>query len=99
MFCSFIDFRKAYNTMLRDFLYAAAEQLGLGDGFIKWVKVLLSGTSTCAVVNGFRSSFFACDADVRQGCPLAPVIYLLAGQALSCHLKERVLVLKWPTCG
>jgi hypothetical protein len=52
---AFSDFRKAYDTVSRDFLYAAAEQLGLGDSFVQWMKVLLTGTLTCAVVNGFRS--------------------------------------------
>lgn len=79
---AFIDFRKAYDTVSREFLYAAAEQLGLGDSFVQWMKVLLTGTLTCAVVNGFRSPFFVCKAGVRQGCPLAPLIYCL--QARHC---------------
>jgi hypothetical protein len=86
---AFSDLRKAYDTVSKDFLYAAAEQLGLGDSFVQWMKVLLTGTLTCAVVNGFRSPFYVCNSGVRQGCPLAPLIYLLAGQALLCHLKSR----------
>jgi hypothetical protein len=68
-------------------LYAAAETLGVGAGFVQWMKLLLTDTHTCAVVNGFTSSFFQCGAGVRQGCPLAPLLYLFAGQALLCHLK------------
>jgi hypothetical protein len=85
---AFIDFRKAYDTVSREFLYAAAEILGVGAGFVKWMKVLLTDTRSCAVVNGFRSRFYVCDAGVRQGCPLAPLMYLFAGQALLCHLKQ-----------
>jgi hypothetical protein len=53
------------------------------------MRVLLSNTLSCAVVNGFQSPFYVCNAGVRQGCPLAPLLYLFAGQALLCHLRER----------
>jgi hypothetical protein len=86
---AFLDFRKAYDTVSREFLYVVAETLGLGAGFVSWMKVLLTNTYSCAVVNGFQSPFYDCSAGVRQGCPLAPLLYLLAGQALLCHLKER----------
>lgn len=86
---AFLDFRKAYDTVSRDFLFAAGATLGVGAGFVAWMKVLLTDTYTCAVVNGFQSSFYHCSAGVRQGCPLAPLMYLFAGQALLCHLRQR----------
>jgi hypothetical protein len=86
---AFIDFRKAYDTVSREFLYAAADTLGVGSGFVQWMRVLLTNTLSCAVVNGFQSAFYVCDAGVRQGCPLAPLMYLFAGQALLCHLRKR----------
>jgi hypothetical protein len=85
---AFLDFRKAYDTLSREFLFAAGETLGVGPGFLGWMRLMLTDTLTCAVVNGFRSSFCRCDAGVRQGCPLAPLMYLFAGQALLCHLKQ-----------
>jgi hypothetical protein len=86
---AFIDFRKAYDTVSREFLFAAADTLGVGANFVQWMRVLLSNTLSCAVVNGFCSPFYVCDAGVRQGCPLAPLMYLFAGQALLCHLRKR----------
>jgi hypothetical protein len=68
---------------------AVAAALGIGDGFVSWMRVLLSVTYTCATVNGFCSPFYRCDAGVRQGCPLAPLLYLFVGQALLCFLKQR----------
>jgi hypothetical protein len=86
---AFIDFRKAYDTVSREFLCAAADTLGVGSGFVRWMKVLLTDTRSCAVVNGFQSAFYVCEGGVRQGCPLAPLMYLFAGQALLCHLRKR----------
>jgi hypothetical protein len=50
---AFLDFRKAYDTVSREFLYAVAETLGLGDGFVGWMKVVLTNTYSCSAVNGF----------------------------------------------
>jgi len=83
------DFTKAYDTVDREFLFAVASQLGVGAGFLSWMRVLLTDTYTCALVNGFKSSCFKCEAGVRQGCPLAPLLYLFIGQALWCFLKQR----------
>ena len=85
---AFLDFRKAYDTLSREFLYSVASALGVGDGFVSWMKLLLTHTYSCAVVNGFKSSFYLCSAGVRQGCPLAPLIYLFVGQALLCTLRQ-----------
>lgn len=85
---AFLDFRKAYDTISREFLFSVAAQLGVGQGFLAWMRVLLSNTFSCATVNGFSSPYYQCTAGVRQGCPLAPLLYLLVGQALLCHLKQ-----------
>lgn len=83
----FTDFAKAYDTVDRGLLYDVAAALGIGDGFIGWMRVLLSDTLTCATVSGFCSPFCRCKAGVRQGCPLAPLLYLFVGQALLCFFE------------
>ena len=85
----YCDFRKAYDTVDRSFLYAVMEAQGVGSGFMKWVKLLLSATSACALVNGHLSSTVQFTAGVRQGCPLAPYLYLFVTQALYCYMKEQ----------
>ena len=85
----FTDFQKAYDTVDRVFLCSVAECLGVGAGFQRWMKTLLSNTYTCAHVNGFLSSAYKCEAGVRQGCPLSPLLYLFVGQALWCWLKHK----------
>jgi hypothetical protein len=86
---AFIDFKKAYDTVSRELLYAAANTLGVGSEFVRWIRVLLTDTRSCAVVDGFQRTFYVCEGRVRQGCPLAPLMYLFAGQALLCHLRKR----------
>ena len=53
------------------------------------MRPLLSGTYARAIVNGFISSPSPSFAGVRQGCPLAPLLYLAVSQALLSFLRSR----------
>ena len=86
---AFCDFRKAYDTVHRGFLLAVLRQLGLGDGFVSWVQLLLSHTLAAAAANGCVSQPALFSAGVRQGCPLAPLLYLCLAQALLRLLQTR----------
>eukprot|EP00798_Chlamydomonas_sp_ICE-L_P027571 gene27571-biopygen11495 len=86
---AFLDFRKAYNTLDRAFLFQCLEVAGLGGGFLTWVRLLLSSTATRAMVNGFRSRAFEFLAGVRQGDPLSPLLFLFAMQALQHWLLHK----------
>ncbi len=79
---AFLDFRKAYDTVSRDFLYAAMHAMGAGVGLIRWARTILSGTVATATVNGYTSAARPYGAGVRQGCPAAPVLYLFVAEAL-----------------
>lgn len=85
---AFLDFRKAYDTVLRPFLYKVLEAKGVGKDFTHWVMLLLSETCTSARVNGYISKPVEYEAGLRQGCPLAPILYLFVAEALMCWLKE-----------
>ena len=86
---AFLDFAKAYDTLDRSFLFACMETMGVGAGFLRWTRLLLSDTRMRAVVNGFLSRLVATLAGVRQGCPAAPDLYLFPAQALQCWLHHQ----------
>lgn len=85
----FCDFRKAYDTVDRGFLLEIMRTLGLGAGFLNWAHLLLTNTRAAALVNGHLSKPTRFWAGVRQGCPLAPLLYLCLGQALLRFLERR----------
>ena len=88
-FVVFCDFKKAYDTVDREFLFWTMQALGVGPGFMRWVRLLLTSTRAAAMVNGCLSRRMTFHAGVRQGCPLAPLLYLFIGQALACFLRGR----------
>ena len=85
---AFLDIAKAYDSLDRKFLFAVMEAMGAGPGLLAWSRLLLSATASRAVVNGFLSDRVDLTAGVRQGCPLAPLLYLFAAQALLCWLQH-----------
>lgn len=85
---AFLDFCKAYDTVQRRFLLAAMTVAGVGAGFLKWTMCLLGDTRASALINGHLSRRLPFRAGVRQGCPLAPLLYLFVGEAL-LHFLSR----------
>ena len=83
------DFQKAYDTVDRGFLLEVMRRLGAGPVLLKWVRLLLSGTTARALVMGQLSRLTTFHAGVRQGCPLAPLLYLFVAQSLLAFLKAR----------
>ena len=84
----FCDFRKAYDTVDRTFLWKVMARLGVGGAFLRVTEALLSNTRARAYVNGALSRAVGFQAGVRQGCPLAPLLYLFLGQALGRFLAS-----------
>ncbi|PNH03795.1 LINE-1 reverse transcriptase [Tetrabaena socialis] len=86
---AFLDFAKAYDTVHRDFLLAAMEELGATEQLRKWVATLLSSTQAQVQVGSQLSQPVSMAAGVRQGCPLAPLLYLFVAQALLSWLQRK----------
>ncbi|GLI61898.1 hypothetical protein VaNZ11_004415 [Volvox africanus] len=94
---AFLDFAKAYDTVDRNFLMGAMEAMGAGPQLCSWTRILLSNTRARAMMNGFKSRLVKMEAGVRQGCPLAPLLYLFVAQALFSWLKSQQIGLQMKT--
>ena len=89
-----LDFEKAYDRVSWVFLEKTMEKMGFGAIWIQRVMSLNLNASATVVVNGEQSKAFNLQRSVRQGCPLAPYLFLLTvdvlGQMLQhpeCHVK------------
>ena len=88
---AFLDFAKAYDTVHRDFLLKTMAELGASEQLCKWVQILLTDTQATAQVGGRTSQPVRMAAGVRQGCPLAPLLYLFVAKALLSWLQQQGL--------
>jgi exonuclease III len=84
----FLDFEKAYDRASRPWLMRCLQHYGFGPGVLRWVHVLLAGTTAAAMFNGWRTRHFAIASGMAQGSPLSPLLYNLQAQPLASHLLQ-----------
>ena len=89
-----LDFEKAYDRVSWSFLKQTMERMGFDKTWIQRVMSLNWNASATIIVNGIQSQPFKLQRSVRQGCLLAPYLFLLTvdvlGQMLQhpdCHVK------------
>ncbi|CAI5959954.1 unnamed protein product [Closterium sp. NIES-65] len=83
------DFQKAFDSISRDYLFGTLQKLGLPEDFVGWTIGLHKEAGTCLHINGWTGDKVAVEKGVRQGCPLAPYLFLCAVEPL-CQEISRV---------
>jgi hypothetical protein len=69
------------------FLFRAMEKLGFPGEFISMTNLLFHEASATVKVNGSQSMSFPIQRGVRQGCPLAPYLFLIMAEVLNSMIK------------
>ena len=85
-----LNFSKAYDKVSWRFLFHTMHMMGIDDKFIQWVKLLFGNASALVNINGSLGRNFKVERGVRQGCPLAPYLFLIVGEALTHTIKKAV---------
>ena len=85
------DFSKAYDKVSWRFFFYAMHRMGINAQFIGWMKLLFGNTSAIVNINDRPRSSFKVERGVRQGCPLAPYLFLIVGEALTHIIKNAIL--------
>ncbi|CAI5938157.1 unnamed protein product [Closterium sp. NIES-65] len=86
-----VDFQKAYDTVSRPFLFRTLEKLGLPGNFVRWTEGRHKGAGTRMAINGWLGERMEMQRGVRQGCPLAPYLFLCALEPLCAEIRGRDL--------
>ncbi len=83
-----IDFSKAYDRISWLYLRLLLTHLGFGYDFVRWVMSCVSSSSIVVLINGEASSFFSPKCCLRQGCPLSPLLFLLAADGINLMIHD-----------
>ncbi|KAF1336462.1 Reverse transcriptase precursor, partial [Globisporangium splendens] len=83
-----LDFMKAYDTLDRDFLYLVLSKFGFGRQFVDLVRRMHSDTTAKYLVNGELSREWEVKSGIRQGCPLAPLLFIVAAEILALAVQQ-----------
>ena len=87
-----LDFEKAYDRVNWTFLKEVMAKMGFHNQWIKQVMSLNTNASASINLNGEISKTFSLQRSVRQGCSLAPYLFLLTVDVLGQMLQH-------PGCG
>ena len=83
-----IDFDKAYDRVEWDFILQSLHDMGFGKNFIKGVHCLLGNARTLVSLNGSLSPAITLRRSIRQGCPLAPLLFVIVADALGWLIQD-----------
>lgn len=83
-----LNFEKAFDRIEWGFLFTALTKLGFSDIWVHWVASLYQATTSAIKINGTPGPDFRLKRSIRQGCPLAPYLFILATDVLGHMLDD-----------
>ena len=83
-----LDFEKAYNRVSWVFIECTSIHLGFFPLWVLWIRALYIDASIQILVNGHKGEPFSLERSVRQGCPLAPYLFLFVADVLGYMLDD-----------
>ncbi|XP_057819421.2 uncharacterized protein LOC131032462 [Cryptomeria japonica] len=86
-----LDFEKAYDRIEWGFISMMLDAFGFPSFFCDIVKMLLRDAHAQIDINGSLSTPFPLGRSIRQGCPLAPGLFVIASEALFYILRDNTL--------
>ncbi|CAI5483135.1 unnamed protein product [Closterium sp. Yama58-4] len=89
-----VNFKKAFDSVSRNFLFTVLERMGFPSRLVDWVRGLHKDTWTSLLINGWMGEAVDVMSGVRQGCPLAPYLFLCAVEPLAQQAAAKKLGLE-----
>ena len=81
----FIDFRKAFDTIEWNFIHKCIELYNFGPNIRRWISILYNNVESGVMNAGFMTNYFKVSRGIRQGCPLSPLLFVLAVEIVALN--------------
>lgn len=83
-----LDQEKAFDRDDWSFFHATLFKMGFGPSFVGWFDLFYACPQSAVKFNGHITSFFNLSREVRQGCSLSPLLYVLYAEVLACTIRS-----------
>ena len=77
MYCAFIDFTKAFDSVSQPLLWYRLVQLRLQGRVLRFLQSMYHHMSSCVLTPDGLTEFFNISVGTRQGCILSPLLFVL----------------------
>ena len=86
----YYDISKAYDTIRWPSIKRAMEYIGLGEDFVSFIMATLKGTTLSMRTNraGHVTPAVEMHKAIKQGCPIAPLLFIIVMDELHCALRD-----------
>ena len=78
-----IDFQKAFDSILWEFIFKTLTSLGFGPNFQRWIRLLNTDIKAKVLQNGFLSDNINIQRGCRQGDPIYPDLFIITAHILT----------------
>ena len=85
-----VDYKRAFDSISKDYMLYAFRSFGFGENFLRWVKVLITKTESSINYLGWISESFSVESGVRQGCPFSPMAFIIGLELLSIKIRQDI---------
>ena len=87
-----MDYSKAFDTISRKFMLESLQVFGFGPELIRWITTLMTNTESSINHGGWITERFKVNSGIRQGCPLSPLIFILAAELFALKVRSSDIV-------
>jgi hypothetical protein len=70
-----IDAEKAFNKIQHHFMIKALRKLGIEEKYHNIIKAIYDKPTANIILNGEKLKSFPPKSEMRQGCPLSPLLF------------------------
>ena len=88
LYCSFIDFRKAFDLVYRNGIWYKLITNGVSCKMVYMLQAIYKSVKSCVKVKGSLSEFFDSYMGVKQGEPLSPLLFIFFINDMSTYLHD-----------
>ena len=90
-----LDFFKAYDRVLVDFLLVVMKRMNFSQKFCNWIRMLHVGARTRFILESLTRSIRV-SFSIRQGDPLSMLLYIIYIEPLLIYIEGRISGLSFP---
>lgn len=86
--CLSLDLKQAFDTISWNYMFAALQRFGFPNTYLNWVRPLYTSPTARARTGRHISGKYTVHRGTQQGCPLSPLLFVLALEPLAVAIRR-----------